>query len=45
MNDELLTMVERDVVSWPGVTKETKRGWAGPGRLLGSASHRLQVRP
>ena len=28
MNDELLTMVERDVLSWPGVTKETKRGVA-----------------
>jgi hypothetical protein len=31
MNDELLTMVERDVLSWPGVTKETGRG-GGPGQ-------------
>src|ERR687893_673166 len=31
MNDELLTMVERDVLSWPGVTKERKRG-GGPGQ-------------
>jgi luciferase-like monooxygenase len=26
MNDSLLTMVERDVLSWPGVNKETGRG-------------------
>ncbi len=26
MNDELLTMVEREVLSWPGVSKETAGG-------------------
>jgi hypothetical protein len=26
MNDELLTMVEREVLSWPGVSKETAKG-------------------
>jgi luciferase-like monooxygenase len=26
MNDELLTMVEREVLSWPGVSKETAEG-------------------
>jgi hypothetical protein len=25
MNDELLAMVERDVLDWPGVIKETHR--------------------
>ena len=31
MNDSLLTMVERDVLSWPGVNKETGRG-GNPGQ-------------
>ena len=31
MNDELLTMVEREVLSWPGVSKETHRGGRGQG--------------
>jgi hypothetical protein len=26
MNDELLAMVEREVLGWPGVSKETHRG-------------------
>jgi hypothetical protein len=29
MTDELLTMVEREVLSWPGVSKETHRGGSG----------------
>jgi hypothetical protein len=31
MNDELLAMVERDVLDWPGVIKETHRGGPGQG--------------
>ncbi len=31
MNDELLAMVEREVLSWPGVSKETGGGGAGRG--------------
>src|SRR5918992_4787466 len=32
MNDELLlTMVEREVLSWPGVSKETHKGGRGRG--------------
>src|ERR687897_130224 len=31
MNDELLAMVERDVLDWPGVSKETHRGGPGQG--------------
>jgi Family of unknown function (DUF5519) len=31
MNNELLTMVEREVLSWPGVSKETGRGGSGRG--------------
>ena len=31
MNDELLTMVEREVLRWPGVSKETHRGGQGKG--------------
>lgn len=31
MNDELLTMVEREVLGWPGVSKETGRGGPGQG--------------
>lgn len=30
MNDELLATIEREVLGWPGVSKETHRG--GPGR-------------
>ena len=30
MNDELLASIEREVLGWPGVSKETGRG--GPGR-------------
>ena len=30
MNDELLTMVEREVLRWPGVSKETH--WGGQGK-------------
>jgi len=30
MNDELLALIEREVLRWPGVSKETFRG--GPGR-------------
>jgi hypothetical protein len=30
MNDELLEMIEREVLSWPGVSKET--GGGGPGQ-------------
>src|ERR671914_2896867 len=34
MNDELLlTMVEREVLSWPGVSKETHSGGRGQGRF------------
>jgi hypothetical protein len=29
MTDELLTMVEREVLSWSGVSKETHRGGSG----------------
>ena len=31
MNDELLAMVERDVLGWPGVSKEARRGGLGQG--------------
>jgi Family of unknown function (DUF5519) len=31
MNDELLTKVEREVLRWPGVSKETHRGGSGRG--------------
>ncbi len=31
MKDELLTMVEREVLSWPGVSKETHGGGRGQG--------------
>jgi len=31
MNDELPTMVEREVLNWPGVSKETHRGGRGQG--------------
>ena len=31
MNNELLAMVERDVLDWPGVSKETHRGGPGQG--------------
>ncbi len=31
MNDELLTMVEREVLGWPGVSKETAKGGQGRG--------------
>ena len=31
MNDEILAMVERDVLDWPGVSKETHRGGPGQG--------------
>lgn len=31
MNDELLTMVEREVLGWPGVSKEIHRGGSGQG--------------
>jgi hypothetical protein len=31
MNDELLEMVEREVLSWPGVSKETGGGGRGRG--------------
>jgi hypothetical protein len=31
MNDELLAMVEREVLSWPGVSKETGGGGRGRG--------------
>lgn len=31
MNDELLAMVEREVLGWPGVSKETGRGGLGQG--------------
>jgi hypothetical protein len=33
MNDELLKMVEREVLSWPGVSKETGGGGRGQGRF------------
>jgi Family of unknown function (DUF5519) len=33
MTDELLTMVEREVLSWPGVSKETHRGGSGQSRF------------
>src|SRR5919205_1066831 len=32
MNSELLTMVAREVLSWPGVSKETGGGGRGRGR-------------
>ena len=31
MNDELLTMVEREVLGWSGISKETGRGGPGQG--------------
>jgi hypothetical protein len=31
MNDELLASIEREVLSWPGVSKETHRGGSGRG--------------
>ena len=31
MNDELLEMVEREVLEWPGVSKETHGGGRGQG--------------
>jgi hypothetical protein len=31
MKDELLAMVEREVLNWPGVSKETHRGGQGQG--------------
>jgi hypothetical protein len=31
MNDELLAMVEREVLDWPGVSKETAKGGQGQG--------------
>jgi Family of unknown function (DUF5519) len=31
MNDELLAMVEREMLDWPGVSKETHRGGQGQG--------------
>ncbi len=31
MNDELLEMIEREVLSWPGVSKETGGGGRGRG--------------
>lgn len=31
MNNELLAMVEREVLDWPGVSKETLRGGPGQG--------------
>ena len=31
MSDELLTMVEREVLSWPGVSKQTGGGGQGRG--------------
>jgi len=33
MNDELLEMVEREVLDWPGVSKETHEGGRGRGGL------------
>jgi hypothetical protein len=33
VNDELLEMVEREVLGWPGVSKETGGGGAGQGRF------------
>ena len=32
MNDDLLEMIEREVLSWPGVSKETGVGGSGRGR-------------
>ena len=31
MNDELLTMVDREVLGWPGVSKERHGGGSGQG--------------
>ncbi len=31
MNDELLASIEREVLGWPGVSKETGRGGPGQG--------------
>jgi hypothetical protein len=31
MNDELLALIEREVLGWPGVSKETQRGGPGQG--------------
>jgi Family of unknown function (DUF5519) len=33
MNDELLARVEREVLGWPGVSKETHRGGQGEFRV------------
>ena len=38
MNDKLLASIEREVLSWPGVSKET-----GGGSFSGPTSHRLQI--
>jgi hypothetical protein len=31
MNDELLVSIEREVLGWPGVSKETQKGGPGQG--------------
>jgi hypothetical protein len=31
MNEELLELIEREVLGWPGVSKETERGGPGQG--------------
>jgi Luciferase len=33
VNDELLASIEREVLGWPGVSKETGRGGLGQGRF------------
>ena len=33
MNDELLASIEREVLGWPGVSKEKHRGGPGQGRF------------
>lgn len=38
INDELLTMVESEVLGWPGANKEAVRGGPGQGRFWVSPS-------
>ena len=44
MNDELLALIGRELLGWPGVSKETYRGGRGQGGL-GSAGDRLLAWP
>lgn len=45
MNDERLAVIDREVLSWPGVSKETHRAGWGLGRTLGFTGDSLQAWP